>query len=759
MSPPVILPGAEMETRSRIRLEVKGIVQGVGFRPFVHRLTQRLCLSGWVRNTTYGAQLELEGPQSALERFVEALEEEKPPLAVIHHVGRTDGLPCQGDSGFQILTSARVSGNDALVSPDVATCPDCLRELFDPVDRRHRYPFINCTNCGPRFTIIRDIPYDRGNTSMAAFPMCPDCAEEYGDIGDRRYHAQPDCCPVCGPKVDYLDCNGNICKGDPVAAARQALRMGQIVAIKGLGGFHLACTLDDPSTLRELRRRKQRDEKPFALMCANVSTVRALCHVSREEEAALNSHRAPIVLLKKREEAPEFISENQDIGVMLPYTPLHHLLMEGFDCLVMTSANLSDCPVIKDNSEALEQLKGIADGFLLHDRDIVTRCDDSLIRLFRGKEYPLRRSRGYVPEPVVVENDVTGILACGAEQKASFCLGKGRDVFYSQHIGDLKNAETLAHYENQIDSFRRLFGVQVKRIVCDAHPDYLSTRYAMELAKKARLPLVQVQHHHAHMVSCMADNGLEGPCLGLIWDGVGYGTDGTVWGAECFAGDASGVTRIGSIRPMLLPGGDLCTKEIGRVAHSLLWDAGEGNSSPLETGQRDFLSRQLVAGLNCPGASSMGRLFDGVFALISGRHTVTYEGQGAVLLEAMATRAHDRYPCECYVEEERLILDTRPLIRAVFQDCARGVAAEKIAAAFMDCLVELAGLQCAYGRERLGLNRVVLSGGVFQNMYLLSGIMDRLREEGFEVFCHSRVSTNDEGISLGQMIIAAKESK
>jgi len=486
--------------------------------------------------------------------------------------------------------------------------------------------------------------------------------------------------------------------------------------------------------------------------------AKKICHVNEAEEAALTSHRAPIVLLKKGKMAPEFVSENNDIGLMLPYTPLHHLLMEGFDFLVMTSANLSDCPVMKDDAEVLDQLKGIADGFLIHDRDIVTRCDDSLIRVFQGQEYPLRRSRGYAPEPVVVAHDVTGILACGGEQKASFCLGKGNDVFYSQHIGDLKNAETLAHYETQIDHFRRLFGIQVKKIVCDAHPDYLSTQYAMEMAETTGLPLLQVQHHHAHMVSCMADNGLEGPCLGLIWDGTGYGTDGTVWGAECLAGDATGYTRIGSIRPMLLPGGDLCTKEIDRVAHSLLWDAEEESTSPLPQNRREFLSRQLSAGLNCPKASSMGRLFDGVYALISGRHTVTYEGQGAVLLEAMATQAHDKYPCECYIEDERLILDTRPLMKAVLRDCAKGVPAGAMAAAFMDCLIELARRQCAYGRERYGLNRVVLSGGVFQNMYVLSGIWDSLREDGFQVFHHSRVSTNDEGISLGQMIIAAKES-
>lgn len=747
-----------MDACRRIRLEVKGIVQGVGFRPFVHRLTQRLSLAGWVRNTAFGAELELEGGAEELEAFVAALEEEKPPLAVITDIRRTDGLPPNGERDFRILSSTHSAGREAMISPDVAICPDCRRELWAPSDRRYRYPFLNCTNCGPRFTIIRDIPYDRANTSMAAFPMCAQCAGEYGDIGDRRYHAQPDCCPLCGPQLFYRDGEGNLCQGEPLEQARQALRAGRIVAVKGLGGFHLACLPDDPTVVRELRRRKQRDEKPFAIMCAHMEAVRDICHVSRAEEEALRGHRAPIVLLRKREQAPALLSENRDIGVMLPYTPLHQLLMEDIPRLIMTSANLSDCPVMVSDQEAVDGLKGIADGFLTHNREIVTRCDDSLIRLVKGRVYPIRRSRGYAPEAVPVGKEVSGILACGAEQKASFCLGKGRAGLPSQHIGDLKNAETLCHYEEQIAHFCRLFGVRPRRLVCDLHPDYLSTEYARERSKQEGLPLLQVQHHHAHLVSCMADNGLESPCLGLIWDGTGYGTDGSIWGAECLAGDASGFQRLGSIRPILLPGSDLCAREIDRVAHSLLWDAGLEAKSPVEGLRRAVLNQQLSTGLNVARASSMGRLFDGVFALVSGRGSVTYEGQGAVLLEAMAEEdCPDCYPCQWERGEDLIRWDVRPLVRAMMADRARGVSPERMAAAFMNTLVQMGRAQCAEGRERLGYQRVVLSGGVFQNMYLLSRLEEGLRQDGFEVFSHSRVSTNDEGIALGQMMIAAKE--
>jgi len=733
--------------KQRVHLNIRGIVQGVGFRPFLHRLTERFLLSGWVRNTSAGVELELEGSRTDLEQFLTSLRTEPPPLAVIAAVERTDLPDLAGYEGFSILESEVLPHRQALVSPDVGTCPDCLKELSDPADRRHRYPFLNCTNCGPRFTIINDMPYDRPLTSMASFPMCEDCAKEYQHIENRRYHAQPTCCPDCGPALTYVDRAGKTYPDDPLEQAKAALKQGNIIAIKGLGGFHLAC-LPNTETVSELRRRKHRDEKPFALMCADLRAARALCEVDEEEARLLTCWRSPIVLLKKRATVPHGISDNRELGIMLPYTPLHHLLMENFDALVMTSANLSDDPVIIDNDEAMARLQGIADGFLIHNRDISTRCDDSLYRVFRGKDYPLRRSRGYAPQPLILSRPMASILACGAEQKASFCLSRGDQAFPAQHIGDLKNITTLEHYESQITRFERLFGIKPEALVCDLHPDYLSTRYAAERAKAEHLPLLQVQHHHAHMVSCMADNDLDGSCIGLIWDGTGYGTDGTVWGGECLAGGAEGFERLGSIHPIPLPGGDLCTKRIGRVAHAMRWATGHPPAD------NPVITRQLEADLNCPRSSGMGRLFDSVYALLTGRDTVTYEGQGAILLEAMAEETTAKLPVRFYEQDGILRFDWRPMVTVLMAEQSAGTPVEELAAAFMDALVQVGITHCLHARECAGLNRVVLSGGVFQNMYLLPRLMDGLAAHGFEVYHHSRVSTNDEGIALGQLVIA-----
>ena len=740
----------------RVRLVVVGIVQGVGFRPFIHRLVTEYGLNGWIRNESYGVELELEGESDAIEAFVAHLKARPPRLAVIEALRVESCGALKNYQGFAIRSSEKRGENNTLISPDVGICEDCLRELRDPGDRRYRYPFLNCTNCGPRFTIIRDVPYDRPLTSMGAFPMCGQCETEYRDIGNRRYHAQPNCCPACGPQVYYLDREGQTVEGDAIALAQQCLREQGIVAVKGLGGFHLACKIDREETLRELRRRKHRDEKPFALMCSGVEAVRTLCELSPQEEQRLTSYRRPIVLLRKKNGVSPYLSENRDLGVMLPYTPLHYLLMEGFDALVMTSANRSDCPVMYDNREALEHLKGIADGFLMHNRDIVTRCDDSLLRVFDGKDYFLRRSRGYAPQPLFLQADCTGILACGAEQKASFALSKGRAFFLSQHIGDLKNVETLSHYEGQIAHFQRLFGVQVDRLVCDLHPDYFSTAYALARSGEEGLPLIQVQHHHAHMASCMADNALEGPCIGVIWDGTGYGADGTIWGGEFLAGDYQGFQRLGSLRPIPLAGGDRAVKEISRVAFALLLDAGCPERSSLSEEKGRLLEKMISGGLNSPRASSMGRLFDGVYAILTGRAHVTYEGQGAILLETMAEVNQDHYPVVLEASGGRMDWDFRPMVRELVRELDAGTAPEVLAAKFMNTVVELARVQCQQIRERTGLHQVVLSGGVFQNMYLLPRVIRRLEEAGFEVYHHSRVSANDEGISLGQTMIAAK---
>jgi len=747
----------------RIHLQIEGIVQGVGFRPFLHRLAHHYGLAGWCRNTVFGVELELEGMPEQLAGFRQALEQQPPPMAQISHIRQT---PCPrplGETGFSIRESCREGHPDTLISPDIATCPQCLAELRNPSDRRWRFPFINCTNCGPRFTIVKALPYDRDMTSMSVFPMCPDCEAEYHDIATRRYHAQPDCCPVCGPDLVFYAHGREPDREDPIAQAKAFLSQGKIVAIKGLGGYHLACRADCPDTVALLRQRKRRDERPFALMCRDTEAAKKLCFLSDEEEARLTSPRAPIVLLRKRPECPSGLSQTRELGIMLPYTPIHHLLMEDFETLVMTSMNVSDQPTLCDlgygrkmaRDPIQEQARNLADGLLVHDRQIVNRCDDSLLRVFRGKDYFFRRSRGYAPEPVRLTVEASGILACGAEQKASFAFSRGRNAFLAQHIGDLKDLNTFRFYEEQIFTFEERFGIETTRLVCDLHPDYLSTEYARKRSREENLPLLQVQHHHAHMAACMADNALEGQCIGLIWDGTGYGTDGTIWGAECLAGGYDSFQRLASITPIALPGGDRCTHDIGRVTHSLLWSAGLAEESTHP--QSLQLTLMLERGLNSPKASSMGRLFDGVYCLLTGRQQVTYEGQGAILLEAMADENETgSYSIPLREEGPLLLLDTAAFVPVILADLKSGSHPRQTAARFMNAMVCLALRQCQWVREKTGLHRVVLSGGVFLNHWLLSRICASLEEAGFIPYHHSRVSTNDQGIALGQTLIAAK---
>jgi len=730
----------------RAIIHIRGIVQGVGFRPFIHRLVKERGIKGYIKNTSSGVELEAEAERDVLRGFARDIPALAPKLAVIEHIESEYSTGLRNFSEFSIELSKTENSRNTLISPDIAICDDCLRELLTPGDRRYRYPFINCTNCGPRFTIIKDVPYDRCKTSMSAFPMCPDCDSEYHNIENRRYHAQPDCCPGCGPHVFFLDSGGNEVPGDAIETAREWIKAGKIVAVKGLGGIHLACRVDDASVVRELRRRKQRDEKPFAIMCRDTGCAEKICSVSEDERAVLESFRRPIVLLKKREKGLEHISENGFVGVMLPYTPLHYLLFgNDIDMLVMTSANLSDTPMMYRNDEAIEKLYGIADGYLLHNRDIQTRCDDSLCWVFEGREYFARRSRGYAPFPVRLHREVPMMIACGAEQKASFCLSKGSYVFPSQHIGDLKNMETLENYQGQTEHFKQLFDIEPVAAVCDLHPDYLSTEYASSLG----LPLYRVQHHHAHMASCMADNCLEGRVIGLIWDGTGLGTDNTVWGGECLVGGYESFERFGSVMPIPLPGGDRATKETDRVAFSLL------KLSGLDTGEieggagYDFM---LKNGLNCPVSSGMGRLFDGVAAILNIKRRCSYEGQGAILLEAAATAAEGEYPIA--FTGDIMAFDWREMISEIVSDRDSSVDTGLICARFMNTLIQMALIQCKAAREKTGLDRVVLSGGSFQNMYIMARLPEALRREGFTVYTHRHVSPNDEGISLGQLMIA-----
>ena len=724
-------------------------MQGVGFRPFVHKLVREYGLCGTIRNSSSGVELELEGERNTLERMIRALPVRAPKLAVIEELEVSYSEELRGFSDFRILGSRTEALRDTLISPDICVCEDCLRELNDPRDRRFHYPFINCTNCGPRFTIIRDLPYDRAKTSMEVFPMCPECSREYHDIENRRYHAQPDCCPECGPMVFYLDRDGRRVEGDATELARTALKAGGIVAVKGLGGIHLACRVDDGEIARELRRRKQRDEKPFALMCRNTACAQALCELSEAERRVLESPQRPIVLLKKKRPGLLHISENGFVGVMLPYTPLHVLLFgDAIDALVMTSANLSDTPMMTDNDEVVRGLHGIADGFLLHNRKIQTRCDDSLCRVLDGREYFFRRSRGYVPFPIRLGRELRPVLACGAEQKASFCVSRGAYAFPSQHIGDLKNMETFESYTDQIAHFERLFDVKPRALVCDLHPDYLSTQYAEERAAAEGLPLIRVQHHHAHLAACMADNQVEERVIGLVWDGTGLGTDGTSWGAECLIGDFTGFERFASIRSLPLIGGDLATRETERVAFALLREAG------LDTGRIEnaaLYEKMLRAGLNCPLSSGMGRLFDGVAALLGIKTRCSYEGQGAVLLEAAATEDAGVFPLA--FESGPLRFDWRPMIRALVSSLDAGEDKSLLAARFMNTLVEMAAAQCREARKVSGLCTVALSGGSFQNLYIMERLPAKLTAEGFRVLRHRRVSPNDEGLSLGQLMI------
>ncbi len=750
------------------RIHITGVVQGVGFRPFVYNLATRLGLSGWVLNSSSGVEIEAVGPEAVLDEFIARLRTDAPPLARIERITVAPGNPpAPGDLRpvFRILHSEARPGEFVPISPDVAICDDCLRELFDPRDRRYRYPFINCTNCGPRFTIIRDIPYDRPNTTMAPFVMCPDCQAEYDDPTNRRFHAQPNACPVCGPRLEFRAGPDTppLYGEEALQAARAAIQAGRIVAVKGLGGFHLACDATADAPVARLRERKGRVDKPFAIMSFDLPTVERYCDVNDAERALLTSRQRPILLLRRRPDAP--ISPlvapgNRYLGVMLPYTPLHYLLLEpaeGFPiALVMTSGNYSEEPIVTDNAEALRRLAALADAFLLHDREIHARCDDSVTRVFRGAELPIRRSRGYAPYPVHLPFPVRPVLAVGAELKNTFCLTRERYAFLSQHIGDMENYETLRFFEDMVEQLKRTFRIEPEVVAHDMHPAYLSTGYARRLAD--RLPLVAVQHHHAHIAACMAENGLTGdrPVIGVAFDGTGYGADGAIWGGEFLVADYASFRRAAHLRYIPLPGGDAAIRRPYRVALAHLWAAGVpwdealppvAAASPAE---RAVLERQLARGLNAVPTSSMGRLFDAVAALAGVRQAINYEAQAAVELEMqVADGVEEAYPFG--VGEE---IDPAPVIRAVVEDVRDGVPVGVVAARFHNSVAAMVREVCLRLRAETGLNEVALSGGVFQNITLLGKTEALLREAGFTVHTHRLVPPNDAGISLGQAVVA-----
>jgi len=753
----------------RRAIDVSGIVQGVGFRPFIYDLATRLGLNGFVRNQTGGVLIEVEGEAHSLDRFLVELQSKPPPLARIDEVSWESRFP-QGDPHFRIETSEHGSAGPIFISPDVATCDDCLRELFDPRDRRYRYPFLNCTNCGPRFTIIRDSPYDRVRTTMASFAMCPACRAEYEDPDNRRFHAQPTACPRCGPRLEALDTHGQALKvEDPLAHAVDSLRMEMIVALKGVGGYHLACRADSASAVAELRRRKHRDEKPLAVMVEDPRAAHEICEVGSGEHALLVSLRRPIVLLRRRPGAPvadQVAPGNPFLGVVLPYSPLHHLLLRDMKGtpLVMTSGNRSDEPIAYEDHDARERLSGIADVILTHDRPIHLRCDDSVTQWVAGEELPLRRSRGYAPEPLGLPVSCRRpTLAAGGQLKATFALGRGRHAFLSHHLGDLDHYEAYRAYVEAVEHYERLFAMRPELIVHDLHPDYSSTRYARE--REGAIPLLGVQHHHAHIASCMADNGLDEPVIGVAFDGTGYGTDGAVWGGEFFTGDYREFNRAAHLRYVAMPGGEQAVREPWRMAAAFLADAGEGDdllkgrvpATAIAT-VRLLIDRRL----NAPMTSSAGRLFDGVAAFAGVRDRISYEGQAAMELEWLASQvsADGVYPFDILeppLEGSPLQIDTRPLFVELAAERRLGRDAAVIGRRFHSTLAEVISQVCSRLRERSGLEVVVLSGGVFLNILLTTETSARLMKQGFRVYRHHRVPPGDGGLSLGQIAIAAAQ--
>jgi len=803
-------------------IHITGTVQGVGFRPFVYGLATRFALVGWVRNTSAGVDIEVDGPPEAIQQFYNALKNEKPPLARIDTC-EISLRPPDGFTTFEINHSTYIKEAFQPISPDVSICQDCLNELINPADRRFLYPFINCTNCGPRFTIIQDIPYDRPNTTMASFHLCRDCAREYQDPLNRRFHAQPVACPVCGPQVwlefkdQFATFNETNIEAKPVGLpanqvglnaiqyARNLLLQGNILAIKGLGGFHLACDATNSIAVAELRHRKLRVDKPFALMMPDIQTIEKHCVLNYSEVDLLLSRQRPIVILERRADsdiAREIAPGQNTIGVMLPYTPLHYLLFLDYQeqqffseahassilplALVMTSGNLSEEPIATHNQEARHRLFTLADAFLMHNRPIQTRCDDSVMRIFTSRDLPettpaspehsssseanlLRRSRGYAPEPILLPWDMPHVLATGPELKNTFCLTRDRYAFLSQHIGDMENYETLQSFETSIKAYEHIFRIHPQVIAYDMHPNYLATRYAIQRSESEALQSIAVQHHHAHIAACMADNGLpiNQPVIGIAFDGTGYGEDGAIWGGEFLFADYRGYQRYAHLAYMPLPGGDAAIKTPSRLALAYLkasgidWSSNLPSFQSLSPEERSVLQAQLEYKINTPSTSSMGRLFDAVAALIDIRQKVNYEAQAAIELEAIADQSENgvytfRFHAEQSADDLPVQIGIQPVLSGILNDLDNNISIPRIAARFHNSIVEMVRQVTRSMRSRYQTDLVILSGGVWQNMILLQKVKDLLPQEGFSVLIHHQVPSNDGGLALGQAAIAAQ---
>lgn len=738
-----------------MKVRVMGVVQGVGFRPFIYRIATEHGLSGWVANDSEGVEIEVEGRRESLELFLRDILRRQPPLARVEEIESAWITP-KGEDRFQIRQSVRSTEREALVPADASTCEDCARELFDPEDRRFLYPFINCTNCGPRYTIIEGIPYDRAMTTMRKFEMCEICRGEYEDPLNRRFHAEPNACADCGPRVELWE-KGRKLDGDPIAMCVEKLKQGLIGAIKGLGGFHLAVDATNEEAVRRLRERKHREMKPLAIMCGSVESVREIAQLSGREAEFLCSSEAPIVLLKKRFPNPMAESvapRSRYFGVMLPYTPLHHLLFyHGAPPLVMTSGNMTDEPICKTNEEALERLADIADFFLLHNRDIFSRCDDPVGWVVEGDARLLRRARGYTPVPMTMAVASPSIIAVGAELKSTICLASGRKSFLSQHIGDLQDARSYRFFLEVIENLKKLLEIEPEVVACDMHPAYLSTRYA----KSLELECIEIQHHHAHIVSCMAENQFWEPVIGVAFDGTGYGLDGTVWGGEFLVVEGAEFSRVMHLSPVPLPGGDKAIEQPWRTALAYLWRAFEGEIPELpflrgvQRSQREFVLGMLQRSVNSPLCSSLGRAFDAVSSMLGLCLETKYEGQPAIELEGIISEeSEERYPYR--IDGECVVLDEA--VRQLAEECYLGVSPEKISARFHNTIVAMTVEACEQIAEERNLRTVALSGGCFQNGYLVEHIVPELKERGFRVLLHRLVPPNDGGVSLGQSVVA-----
>lgn len=763
-------------TIQRWRILIQGIVQGVGFRPFVYGQALQWELGGFVLNDSMGVTIEVEGSIDRLEGFQQALREKMPPLARIDTLVR-EVVPIRNEIDFRIAHSAAGDERHALISPDTALCQDCLHELFDPKDRRYLYPFINCTNCGPRFTIIQNVPYDRAQTTMSVFHMCPECQAEYDDPLNRRFHAQPNACSVCGPHMRLLDEAGQeVGGGEPIALTARRLAEGNVLAMKGIGGYHLMCDALDAKAVARMRARKRREAKPFAIMVPDLETARQLCDVSEAEAELLQSYRRPIVLLQKPNVgpiAPDVAPGYNTLGVMLPYTPQHYLLLAAFSkirkdgqpmALVMTSGNSSDEPITYRDEDAQRRLLGIADGVLTHNRAIHMRCDDSVMRIVDDGEQFLRRARGYAPEPIRLGFDCpVPLVAYGGQLKNTYCVGKGPLAFVSHHIGDLKNMETLRSYQEGITHFEGLFDIQPAAVVHDLHPEYPATKYALDSPVERK---IGVQHHHAHIASVLAEHQITAPVIGIAVDGTGYGTDGAMWGCEIMSADLHGFERLAHLAYVPLPGGDQAVRQPWRMAAAYLQQAyGDDFLSldipfvrELDIKSWHVLAQMIKHNLNALPTSSLGRLFDAVAALLSIRQQVVYEGQAAIELEVQAEIQNARiYPFLIEENEQGkpAQIDVRPMMRAIVEEIRQGVARERIAGSFHWTIAEMLAVSCEYAQEQTGLQVVALSGGVFQNKMLLERLIERLEELAFQVYINRRVPTNDGGLSLGQLAIAA----